>query len=320
MATIRQMNQQDLNLVNSLLSRAFSQGKADDGYMHTHVPLCRTEFLQAYLYQCPEGCFVLEDESRLRGASFCHVNGSTGWVGPIAVAPEKHLMGFGKKLMSCSIDFLKSQNCSTIGLEANPRSRRNLGFYMSLGFLPTILSIDMIRPISFYKHGTEAKPHKIMFFSRMSPNDKQVMLTRIKELTHAAAPGTDYTNLIKALHRARAGETVLFVRKSTAIGFAITQTVSTSVDEKDPILRTVVFIGHPQTPEKYIKYFLADLEEIAWRFKKKRHFLRVPMYSPRFFKHLLNRNYRIINSDQRMVLDGYYEQVDRSVLYLNRWV
>ncbi len=314
------MRQNDLQQVNGIISRAFTQGRIDDGYAYTKVPMCQPGFIEMYYAQGPQGCFVVEETGQIRGAAFCHLWGRTGWIGPLAIVPEKHHLGIGKKLASHAAQYLKSVGCTTIGLETNPRSNRNLGFYGKIGFVPSLLSIDMIRPVSALAVEENVSPHSIIFYSRLSNAEKEEFHLHVWSLTQAAAPGVDYTNLIKLYDKYRQGETLLFMRKNTPIAVAILQTKPSLVDEQNALMRIVVFIAHAKTPDVYFPYFLADFLIFARDNKLDRILVRVPMYSHRAFKMLLNNNYRVANSDLRMTLEGYPEKNNPKVIHLNRWV
>ncbi|RPI02718.1 MAG: GNAT family N-acetyltransferase [Calditrichaeota bacterium] len=313
------MQPSDLQQANGLISRAFSQGRIDDGYAITDVPMCRPDFLAMYLQQCPQGCFVYKEVGQLRGAAFCHIWGKTGWFGPLAVAPERHHLGIGKQLLHTCIEFLQTAGCKTIGLETNPRSSRNIGFYGKSGFVPSVLSIDMIKPVPSKLINSDEQPHSTIRYSTLSLNGKKEFRFQIWNLMQMAGNGTDYTNLIESIDSFKLGESLLFRRKDTSIGFAVLQTKPTQVEEQNALLRIIAFYAHPQTPDNYFPYFFTDILSMAQILKLDRVLLRLPAYSPRTFELLLNQNFRVISSDLRLTLKGYPEIIAPH-FHLNRWV
>ncbi len=320
MPEIRAMQKDDLHQANMIIARAFSQARSDCGYSHTHVPMCRREFISFYYSHSPRGCFIAEDAGQIKGVIFSHIWGKTGWIGPLAVAPEKHLMGMGKLLMKKTTDYLIHSGCGTIGLETNPRNSRNLGFYGHLGFVPSVLSIDMIKPVSVVTTEDKILPHKTVYYSRLSDKDKHEFKTRVWDLTQLATPNLDYTPLIDTIDASRYGETVLFIRRGTAIGFAVLQTEPTNNEEQNLLLRIFAMAAHPKTPDSYFRYFLMDLMKFAKRRAFERVVVRVPGYSGRAFQIFLQEGYRVYNSDLRMTLEHYPEIQDGDVVHLNRWV
>ena len=317
---IRKMLKSDLQQVNGMISRAFTQGRIDDGYAHTEVPMCRADFIEMYFSQRPDGCFVLEELGQIRGAAFCHVWGNTGWIGPLAVAPEKHHLGLGKDLALHAVNYLRSIGCKTIGVETNPRSSRNLGFYGKIGFVPSALSIDMVRPVPSTPVPQDKSVHKKIYYSRLSAADKKEFKLRVWNLVNMVSLDVDYTNLINITDEHHFGETILFMRKGAPIGVVVLQTKPSLVEEQNSFLRIVSFAAHPKTPHFYFSYFLNDIILFAKDKALNRILARVPMYSPHAFRILLENKYRVINSDLRMTLEGYGEQRQNSVFHINRWV
>lgn len=320
MPHIRLLNKSDLQTVNGILSRAFTQARIDDGYSHTQVPMCHPEFLAMYYKQCPSGCFVLEDAGQIRGAVFCHVWGKTGWFGPLAVVPEKHHLGLGKYLVEAAINFLKEAGCQTIGLETNPRSNRNIGFYGKMDFEPSVLSIDLIKPVSPILPSLEDSPHELVYYSRLSSSSRQNFFDHVNHLTHAVDPTVDYTSAIESMDECKQGETVLFVRKGTPIALAILQTEPSLVEEQNALMRIVAFMAHPKTPDIYFQYFLSDFLMLAKGWARDRILIRLPAYSSHLLRIFLEHHYRVVNSDLRMVLNGFPNQPSAGRFHFSRWV
>lgn len=311
--------QNDLHRVNMMLSRSFTQARFDDGYQITHVPMCRPEFLELYFASCPKGCFILEDAGQIQAAAFCHTWGKIGWIGPLAVIPEQHLLGLGKKITLQSIEVLKKAGCTTIGLETSPRSNRNIGFYGKLGFLPRSLSIDVIRRVPATGKRERSNQHDIVSYSRCSESGKKDFLTKARFLAKLVAPGLDYSILIDLLPKFKFGETLLFLRHDIPIACAILQTVPTSSEEKPLILRSMAFIGHPKMPNGYFRYIIQDVEAFAGELSLEQIHFRISSHAIRAFNYFLANNFRIIHTDLRMTLSDYPEQVQPMLFHMNRW-
>jgi len=83
--------------------------------------------------------------------NFIHIWGSFAWFGPFGVHPEYQGKGIGKVLINHTIKILKvDYKVSTIGLNTMPESQYNVGFYMSLGFTPLKLSLNLKKQLDFY--------------------------------------------------------------------------------------------------------------------------------------------------------------------------
>jgi len=320
MPHIRPLKKTDLLKVNGILSRAFTQARIDDGYSHTQVPMCRPEFLEMYYRQCPDGCFILEEAGQFLGAVFCHQWGQTGWIGPLAIVPEKHHMGLGKHLVNASVNFLKEAGCTTIGLETNPRSNRNIGFYGKMDFEPSVLSIDLIKPVSPILPSLEDSPHHLVYYSHLSEKSRHNFFDHVKYLARITDDSVDYTSVILSMDETNQGESVLFLRNETPIALAILQTEPSLVEEQNALLRVVAFMAHPKTPDIYFEYFLSDFLLFAKERSRDRILVRLPMYSSHLFRLFLDHNYRVINVDLRMVLKSHPDRRDGSLFHFSRWV
>jgi ribosomal protein S18 acetylase RimI-like enzyme len=321
MLDLRVMNRNDLNVVNLLLHKAFKQARIDDGYKNTHVPMCRFDFLDMYLSECPEGCFVIQNGEDLAGAVFCHVWGKTGWIGPLAVSPDVFHLGIGKKLVHHSVLFLKRKGCTSIGLETNPRSSRNLGFYVKLDFIPAIITLDVIRSVKRNSGGIESAPQNTRFYSQChTPAEHDEFCTTARNLTHSVNPDVDYTPLIQSTLRSRFGDSVIFYRHAVPIAYCTFIDRAFSSEEKQTIMRVISFVAHPDASDSYFRIFLRDIDQLARYRLCEQLLLRLPAYCSKIFPLIFDKGFRIIHSDLRMTLNSYTEKVNNRAIHLNRWV
>jgi len=314
------MQNRDIQQINLMMTRAFARGRKEDGYENTHIPLCKQQFLEMYLEECPEGCFVIEEAGRIIAASFSHVWGRTGWIGPLAVDPDNHLSGLGKRIMYDSIQFLKDSGCTTIGLETNPRSNRNLGFYGKLGFEVSSLTADMIRQANNDPDGHLQTPFKVIFYSECSNSNQELFCRLVQEFIKDVIPDTSFTPLIRSLANYNFGDSVLFLHDSSPVAYTSFQTLSTSTEEDNYILRNIAFVAHPKLPSKYFGLLLTALDSIAANRDLDQLLLRIQLSNSKLFHMLLNMNFKIIHTDQRMTMKGYREKTKTDALFFSRWV
>lgn len=319
MSNIRTMHSKDLNAVNALLSKAFTQGREDDGYKITQVPMCRPEFLEMYLESCRDGCFVIEEKDKLIACAFSHVWGKVGWIGPIGVTPMSHLQGFGKQITKRCIEYLQQKGCTTIGLETMPRSYRNLGLYGKLGFVPGELTVDMMRQVSAYS-GTSAKsPYRVVRYSTCSEAVKKEFLKRARNFVQRLDPSLDYSILIQLAEKFNYGESLLMIKDSATIALGITFSGPTYSDEKHGVLKVIALTAHLQMPDSYLPFLIHDFEHLAREQFLDYLLLRVPTQCIRAFKYLLKDKFRIIHSDLRMTLEGYPKVDYSKYIHIDRW-
>ncbi len=316
----KKMRLEDIHQVNLMLSRAFSQGRKDDGFEYTHIPLCRQQFLEMYLEECPDGCFILQNLSQILAAAFCHRWGQTGWIGPLAVEPENHLKGLGKLILMECVKFLKNSGCTTIGLETNPRSNRNVGFYYKTGFVPDTLTADLIRQVRYDPNDKLASPFKIIFFSECSMEDQKDFCKIALKLSQKITPNIDYTPLIHSLANYNFGESILLFHNSSPVAYCSFQTLSTSVEEDNYILRNIVFLAHPEVPKEYLTHFITILDSIAANRGLEQLLFRVQLTNSVVVRQMLAINFKVIHTDQRMVLLDSPDKSRPNSLLLSRWV
>lgn len=319
MAHLRIMHRSDLPGIGALLVKAFSQGRIDDGYESSHVPPCRIEFLEMYLSQCPHGCFVLEQAGQILAASFCHVWGKTGWIGPLAVIPEKHLSGLGKQITAHCIDFFKQSGCTTIGLETSPRSYRNLGFYGKLGFLPTTLTIDMMRDVDLTLNNPMPANYEIKFYSKCTNAEREEFCRKVLAVTKSVVRNVDYSPLILANQEFNWGDSILLEHKKEPVGYVSTQSESSSAEERQSILRTLALVVSPKASYQGFTDLICILENIAREGFFEHLLIRVPTQCTRTFQVLLSQGFRVLHSDLRMTLESFPEPVKADCIHLSRW-
>lgn len=317
---IRTMIKSDLNRVNMLLQKAFTQARVDEGYQYTHFPMCRPDYLELYLSACPQGCFVMENAGQLAAIVFCHLWGQTGWIGPLAVLPEKQLLGNGKKLIRYAIDYLKNSSCKVIGLETNPRSLPNLGFYFKLGFLARSLIIDLIHRVPLKYPSVSWDCEKILYYARFPSPGRQQFIKDVQWLVRQVDPAVDYSSLIQSLEEFHYGDSILIYRHSIPAVFLCLQTLPCSSEEKKSILRIHTVVAHPRTPDSYFIKVLSLLDSFAQNEGLTQMLFRVPLDCRRFFTFLLDHGFRIIHSDLRMELEGYSNSIVKQNVHINRWV
>ncbi|MFQ5752618.1 MAG: GNAT family N-acetyltransferase [bacterium] len=218
MTTLRNMLKSDLRQVNLILSKSFTHARLQNGLRSNRVPLCRPEFLEMYLAANPGGSFVIEKSNKIIAYCFTHLWGMVGWIGPLSVIPAEEGQGYGKKVVSASVDFLKQQGAKTIGLEMPAHSNRNLAFYTKLGFIPGKLTVDFIYKVSEQSQYKGSKEFTLTKFSKLSHDNKSIFLDKVKQFSSQFEPGLDFTNEIKITTEFGFGDACLISRADKTFG------------------------------------------------------------------------------------------------------
>src|SRR5262249_6393801 len=85
-----------------------------------------------FLAGSPEGCFVMEHNSRVVGtAATLSYENRFAWIGMVLVDPEYRKQGIGTKLLQRTIEYLDGAGIPTLKLDATPAGKplyENLGF------------------------------------------------------------------------------------------------------------------------------------------------------------------------------------------------
>ncbi|WP_132704323.1 GNAT family N-acetyltransferase [Reinekea marinisedimentorum] len=132
---IREADKSDISSILDL----YAQPSIDNGER-----LCLNEaqkifgLMKSYPYY---KIFVAELENQVVGTltllivpNMGHSGSSSGIVESVAVAPDRHRSGIGKKLMSFVLDECERLGCYKLTLSANLKREQAHGFYESLGF------------------------------------------------------------------------------------------------------------------------------------------------------------------------------------------
>jgi GNAT superfamily N-acetyltransferase len=155
----------------------------------------------------PQGCFALWDNDKLVGYSFCRTMGSEGYLGPVGILPRYQKKGYGKKLISATLKYLKLK-CSVIGLETQPEAGANLGLYHKMGFKTGFPSLILQLPDSIIS----GKLCQIESISKMDISQQHFYLDTIDNWTRENLEGISYKRDLSITNKS--GGIVLVAQKS----------------------------------------------------------------------------------------------------------
>lgn len=315
---LRQMQSADLPAVNRVLSKSFTAARMEEGYRRPYVPLVHLSFLEMYRSSLPAACLVMEYKHNLIGYAFAHLWGGVGWIGPVSLMPEYQGKHLGREIMQAVIQALQQAGAQVIGLETEPRSSRNIGFYSNLGFLPTQLSLDMVRHVPPVR--TEALPpaREVFFHSQLGAAEAARAVTEAEALAAALDPCLRLRHEIGLIHQFGYGDT-LYVRSDGALAACVVAHTETySPEETARHLRIVMLLVHPQHTA-----LLAEVPALllAWAEQKQNTCvtIRTPTRYAHAYRMLLETGFRITHAELRMTLAGYHEQADPGHCNLMKW-
>src|ERR1043166_1618682 len=138
----------EIDRINRVFSDAFTDRYLRDGMSGVRVPLLNPAIWRFAIEDASDGAMVWHDGAGAVAAfNMVHRSGVEGWMGPLAVRPDRQGEGLGAIIVRTAIGWLEERGARTIGLETMPRTIDNIGFYSRLGFRPGHLTVSITREI-----------------------------------------------------------------------------------------------------------------------------------------------------------------------------
>jgi len=290
----------DVDALNRIFSEAFTDRYRRDGMSGVRVPHLNPVIWRYALEDAGEGAMVWRDgDGELCGFNIVHLSGREGWMGPLAVRPDRQGSGFGKEIIHAGVAWLRERGARTIGLETMPRTIENIGFYSRLGFIPRYLTVTLIRDL------TRRPALHPEVLSTTGPGRAE-RLKACRELTHRLVPDTDFTRELVASADLRIGDTLLLRQGAGEMaGFALYHTAPLAAGRPQDELRVLKLVARDgETFERLI----AAAEAAARAADVRRVSLRCQTAFGEAYLRLIQMGYRAHWTDLRMTLAGYPEQ------------
>jgi GNAT superfamily N-acetyltransferase len=204
----------DVDPLNRVFAEAFTDRYSRDGLVGVRVPQLNPAIWRYALEDAGDGAMVWRDAGgELVGFNMVHRSGTEGWMGPLAVRPERQGEGLGSSMVLAGIDWLKAEGARTIGLETMPRTVDNIGFYSRLGFMPGHLTITLVRDVA----RRSAEGGELL----SGTADVAQALADCRTLTQEISAGIDFTRELALTHELRIGDTCLIRRGGGLAAFAL---------------------------------------------------------------------------------------------------
>src|ERR1043166_170715 len=160
-------SERDIDGLNRVFAEAFTDRYRRDGLIGVRVPQLNPLVWRYALLDAGDGAMVWRDEhGDIAGFNIAHLAGVEGWMGPLAVRPDRQGAGVGKTVVRAAADWLVERGVTTLGLETMPRTPENIGFYSRLGFIPGLLTVTLTNEIS-----TRGQPAPVLL-SRSGAHEK----------------------------------------------------------------------------------------------------------------------------------------------------
>lgn len=301
----------DIEGLNRLFSDAFTERYRRDGLSGVRVPFLNPGIWEYAIEDAAEGALVWRDgRDELIAFAMVHRSGSEGWMGPLAVRPDRQGQGLGRQVVRAGVEWLQAQGVRTIGLETMPRTIENIGFYAGLGFLPGHLTITLQR------RDPRRRGPLTTRLGEVESARRTAVLAECRALSSQVAAGVDFTREMVLTLDLRLGDATLLRSADGSLrAFALWHTA--------PLAQ-----GRPQEEVRVLKLVAPDTEtagELLAAVEREAAAIGLPVVSVRcqgaqqaLFALLVAEEYRVHWTDLRLTYTGHAEPSVQGVL-LSNW-
>lgn len=300
----------DIDSLNRVFADAFTDRYSRDGLVGVRVPQLNSLVWRYALEDAGDGSMVWRDaEGQMVAFNMVHRSGTEGWMGPLAVRPDRQGEGLGSTMVRTGLDWLRAQGATTIGLETMPRTVDNIGFYSRIGLVPGPLTVTLVHDV----------PRRTAGSSELLSASGQHWAERLEEcrsLTDGLLPGVDFTRELALTRDLDIGDTTLMRDGDTLSGFALWHS-------------TPLAAGRPKDELRVLKLVSAN----AAAFERLIHAVQLSAVSERVsrvavrcqsefsdaYLRLIELGYRVHWTDLRMLLQGYPQRSPGEGILMSNW-
>lgn len=318
MPLLRVMRDADLQQINLVQSKAFTHARISAGHSAGQVPLIRHQFLSMYHNANPGGSFVIEENSRILAYCFSRKWGKVSWIGPLAVLPSEQHKGLGRQIILATIEHLKKQDCTTIGLELEASSYNNVGFYVKLGFRLRGLALDLVKEINADPNDEESfLTHK--YYSRVANKERDDLLYKLRKLSGSLHSGLDYTGELNLCLSHGFGDGLFLLDGQRLKAFMLAHTEPYSDTENREFLKINITLVDHKEEISFLSSVAAAAQKWARESALSFIYLRMPVYCDQALAFLINNGFRVARNDIRMTLADYDLKYASQQIGFSKW-
>ena len=302
--------ERDIEGLNRVFAEAFTDRYRRDGLVGVRVPPLNPLVWRFALLDAGDGAMVWRDErGHIAAFNVAHRSGTEGWMGPLAVRPDRQGQGTGQIVVRAALDALLDRGVTTLGLETMPRTVDNIGFYAGLGFAPSYLTVTMTNDVPKRGHATVS-----VLSERRGPQSERAVAA-IRDLTGVLAPGVDFTHELLLTAELDLGDTCLVEGRDALDGFVLWHSVSLAEGRGREELRVLKLAARSV---EALDRAISATEAAAARLGIRRVAFRCQTAYLAAFRRLVERGYRVRWTDLRMTYHGYAErQASHGTLFSN---
>jgi GNAT superfamily N-acetyltransferase len=307
------IDERDIPALNRLFTEAFTDRYRRDGLAGIRVPPLSAVVWSYAIRLAGEGAMVWRDErGDIVAFNLAHQSGAEGWMGPLAVRPDRQGAGLGRTIVETAIARLRAAGVTTLGLETMPRTIENIGFYSRLGFVPGSLTITVGREVSQRLSGNAP-----LRLSDVEPREHPMLMRACRECIRRGAPGYDFTREMALTNELELGDTVIVERNGTVEGFGLWHSAPLAEGRGTDEVRLLKL--YASSPPIFLELIRA-VERCAATLHIRRVAVRLQGRFVQAYETLIARGYDVRWTDLRMTLSEYPEpELAPGEVVLSNW-
>ncbi len=300
----------DIDPLNRVFAEAFTDRYSRDGLVGVRVPQLTSLVWRYALEDAGEGAMVWRDaDGHIVAFNMVHRSGTEGWMGPLAVRPDRQGEGIGSMMVLYGLEWLRTQGATTIGLETMPRTVDNIGFYSRMRLVPGHLTVTLVRDVP---RRAGAAPELLSGAGRLAD-------ARIEECRLLAAellPGVDFSREIALTRDLHIGDTTLVRDGGQLAAFALWHSVPLAAGRPKDELRVLKLVA--RSIEGFDR-LLDALQASAATERVDRMAIRCQSEFTAVYLRLVGLGYRVHWTDLRMLLEGFAQRTPREGIVMSNW-
>ena len=292
--------ERDIDGLNRVFAEAFTDRYRRDGLVGVRVPQLNPLVWRYALLDAGEGAMVWRDEhDEVAAFNVAHQAGAEGWMGPLAVRPDRQGTGVGKTVVRTAADWLIDRGVTTLGLETMPRTPENIGFYSRLGFTPGYLTVTLTNELA-----TRGQPAPLLL-SQRDAGDKAAAMDAARCLAGDLVPGVDFTREILLTAELGLGDMSLVEGDAGLDAMALWHSVPLADSRTRDEVRVLKLAARDGAA---FEAAIAAVEAAAAKTGIRRVAVRCQSRYDDAFRRLIGRGYRVRWTDLRMTYEGHPER------------
>jgi GNAT superfamily N-acetyltransferase len=300
----------DIESLNRVFADAFTDRYSRDGLVGVRVPHLNHLVWRYALEDAGLGAMVWRDAAgQMVAFNIVHRSGTEGWMGPLAVRPDRQGEGLGSTMVRTGIEWLRSQGATTIGLETMPRTVDNIGFYSRIGLVPGHLTVTLVHDVPRRAVGTA----ELLSAAGAAWEER---LEECRRLADRVLPGVDFTREIALTQEIGIGDTTLSREDGTLTGFALWHSTPLAAGRPKDELRVLKVVA---ASDSAFERVLQMLQLAAVNERVSRVAIRCQTEFTQAYLRLVNLGYRVHWTDLRMLLQGHPQRVPAEGILMSNW-